>query len=38
MDPDYKALAAQLSMAILLLIYVNLCVRSFIQARRSRQG
>ncbi len=37
-DPDYKALAAQLSMAILLLIYVNLCVRSFIQARRSRQG
>jgi len=38
MDPDYKALAAQLSMAILLLIYVNLCVRSFIQSRRSRQG
>lgn len=38
MDPDYKALAAQLAMAILLLIYVNLCVRSFIQARRSRQG
>ena len=36
-DPDYKALAAQLAMAILLLIYVNLCVRSFIQARRSRQ-
>jgi peptidoglycan/LPS O-acetylase OafA/YrhL len=36
-DPDYKALAAQLSMAVLLLIYVNLCVRSFIQARRSRQ-
>jgi hypothetical protein len=37
MDPDYKALAAQLTMALLLLIYVNLCVRSFIQARRSRQ-
>ena len=37
-DPDYKALAAQLSMAVLLLIYVNLCVRSFIQARRSRQA
>ena len=37
-DPDYKALAAQLTMAILLLVYVNLCVRSFIQARRSRQG
>jgi hypothetical protein len=38
MDPDYKALAAQLSMAVLLLIYVNLCVRSFIQARGSRQA
>jgi peptidoglycan/LPS O-acetylase OafA/YrhL len=37
-DPDYKALAAQLSMAVLLLIYVNLCVRSFIKARRSRQA
>jgi peptidoglycan/LPS O-acetylase OafA/YrhL len=37
-DPDYKALAAQLTMAGLLLIYVNLCVRSFIQARRSRQA
>jgi hypothetical protein len=36
-DPDLKALAAQLSMALLLLIYVNLCVRSFIQVRRSRQ-
>jgi len=36
-DPDYKALAAQLAMAVLLLIYVNLCVRSFIQAHRSRQ-
>jgi hypothetical protein len=38
MDPDYKALASQLTMAGLLLIYVNLCVRSFIHARRSRQG
>lgn len=37
MDPDYKALTAQLTMAVLLLIYVNLCVRSFIQARKSRQ-
>ena len=37
-DPDMKALAAKLAMAILLLIYVNLCVRSFIQARRSRQA
>ena len=36
-NPDYIALAAKLTMAALLLIYVNLCVRSFIQARRSRQ-
>lgn len=36
-DPDYIALAAKLVMALLLLIYVNLCVRSFIQARRSRK-
>jgi len=36
-DPDPIALAAKLTMAGLLLIYVNLCVRSFIQARRSRQ-
>jgi nitrate/nitrite transporter NarK len=36
-SPDAKALAAQLTMAGLLLIYVNLCVRSFIEARRSRQ-
>jgi uncharacterized membrane protein HdeD (DUF308 family) len=38
MDPDYKALTAQLIMAVLLLVYVNLCVRSFIQTRRSRQA
>ena len=37
LDPDYIALAAKLTMAVLLLIYVNLCVRSFIQARRLRQ-
>jgi hypothetical protein len=37
-NPDYIALAAKLTMAVLLLIYVNLCVRSFIQARRSRKG
>lgn len=36
-DPDYIALAAKLTMAGLLLIYVNLCVRSFIKARRLRQ-
>jgi len=38
MDPDYKAMTAQLTMAVLLLVYVNLCVRSFIQTRRSRQA
>jgi peptidoglycan/LPS O-acetylase OafA/YrhL len=36
-DPDYIALAAKLTMAGLLLIYVSLCVRSFIQVRRARQ-
>jgi len=36
-NPDYIALAAKLTMAVLLLIYVSLCVGSFIQARRSRQ-
>ncbi len=36
-SPDAIALTAQLAMAVLLLVYVNLCVRSFIQARRSRQ-
>jgi hypothetical protein len=35
--PNPIALGSQLTMAILLLIYVNLCVRSFIKARRSRQ-
>lgn len=37
LEPDYIALAAKLTMAVLLLIYVNLCVRSFIQARSSRK-
>jgi hypothetical protein len=36
-DPSAIALGSQLTMAVLLLIYVNLCVRSFIKARRSRQ-
>lgn len=36
-DPNAIALASQLTMAGLLLIYVNLCIRSFIKARRSRQ-
>jgi len=35
MEPDMIALAAKLTMAALLLIYVILCVRSFIEARRS---
>jgi hypothetical protein len=34
--PDPIALAAKLAMAGLLLIYVILCVRSFIQVRRAR--
>jgi uncharacterized membrane protein (UPF0136 family) len=37
LDPDMKAFAAKLALAILLLIYVNLCVRSFIAVRRARQ-
>lgn len=37
LDPDMKAFAAKLAMAVLLLVYVNLCVRSFIDARRKRQ-
>ena len=35
-SPDQIALTAQLLMAGLLLIYVILCVRSFITARRAR--
>ena len=34
-SPDAIALASQLTMAGLMLIYVILCVRSFINARRS---
>jgi uncharacterized membrane protein len=37
LDPDYKAMTSQLVMVGLMLIYVNLCVQSFIKARRSRQ-
>ena len=37
-EPDHIALAAKLIMAGLLLIYVNLCVRSFLEARRARQN
>jgi hypothetical protein len=35
-EPDKIALGAQLTMAGLLLIYVAMCVKSFIEARRSR--
>lgn len=35
-DPDKIALAAQGAMAGLLLIYVLMCVKSFIEARRDR--
>lgn len=35
-DPDWIAVGAQLVMAGLLLIYVLMCVRSFIDARRAR--
>lgn len=35
LEPNKIALASQLSMAGLLLIYVLLCVKSFIDARRS---
>jgi hypothetical protein len=33
--PDPIALASKLTLAVLMLIYVNLCIRSFIAARRS---
>lgn len=35
-EPDRIALGAQVAMAGVLLIYVLLCVRSFIEARRAR--
>lgn len=35
LEPDQIALASKSTMAILMLIYVLLCVRSFIVARRS---
>jgi hypothetical protein len=34
-EPDHAALASQITMAGLLLFYVLLCVRSFIDARRA---
>lgn len=36
-QPDMIAMASKLTMTGLLLVYVILCVRSFIAARRSRQ-
>jgi hypothetical protein len=36
LEPDRIALGAQAAMAGLLLVYVLMCVRSFIEARRSR--
>jgi len=35
LPPDYIALTSKISMAGLLLVYVIMCVRSFIAARRS---
>lgn len=37
MEPDMIALASKVTLAALMLIYVILCVRSFIDARRSRK-
>lgn len=36
-DPDYTAMAAKLALAGLMLIYINLCIRSFLQARRPKE-
>lgn len=36
-EPDRIALASKVTMASLLLVYVILCVRSFINARRARK-
>jgi hypothetical protein len=36
-DVDYIALWDKLIMAAILLVYVNLCVQSFLKARRARQ-
>ena len=37
LEPGHIALASKLAMAGLLLIYVTLCIRSFIEARRARK-
>ena len=35
-NPDFIAIGAQSAMALILLIYVLMCVRSFMDARRAR--
>jgi hypothetical protein len=35
-DPDMKAIGAQIAMAAILLVYIKLCVDSFLAARRKR--
>lgn len=35
LDPNWIAVGAQLAMAAILIVYVALCVKSFIDARRS---
>lgn len=37
LDPDYTAMAAKLTLAGLMLIYLNLCIRSFLAARRPKE-
>ena len=37
LDPNYIAIIAQSAMALILLVYVLMCVRSFIEARRARE-
>jgi len=37
LDPDMIAFSAKLAMGMILLTYTILCVRSFIEARRSRE-
>ncbi len=36
-EPMGLAVGSQIAMAVILIIYVALCVRSFIEARRARQ-
>lgn len=36
-DPDHTAMAAKLTLAGLMLIYLNLCIRSFLAARTPKE-